>query len=606
MDGDSRSRSAQANLGFDPDALRAKYKQERDKRLRSDGISQFQRIDGDFAAYLDDPFVEPGLEREPLSDEVEVAVIGGGFSGLCTGARLREAGIEGIRMIETAGDFGGTWYWNQYPGVQCDIESYIYLPMLEELNYIPKLKYSYGPEIRAHAQAIARHYDLYRDACFQTLVTELRWDADAARWILSTNRGDRMRARFVCLANGPLSKPKLPGIPGIEAFEGHSFHTSRWDYAYTGGDTNGGLTKLSDKRVGLIGTGATAVQCVPHVGEAAGHLYVFQRTPSSIDVRGNCPTDADWVKSLTPGWQQLRIDNFSTLVSGGYAEEDLVSDGWTDIIRNLSGLAAEGDGIGTTPEEIAAAVELADFQKMEEIRARVDSLVEDPGTAESLKPYYRQFCKRPCFHDDYLSTFNRSNVTLVDTHGRGVERITKRGVVVDGKETELDCLIYATGFEVGTDYSGRASCEIIGRNGQTLASKWADEISTYHGLLTRGFPNCFFLGGMQSGVTPNFTELYNEQSKHIAYIVGHCFAHGVERMETSDEAEASWVRTIKESGFSAGSFQAECTPGYYNNEGQPGQGPGWFGGSYGGGAQDFFKLLREWRENGELRGLEVE
>jgi len=498
-----------------------------------------------------------------------------------------------------------SWYWNRYPCVQCDIESYIYLPLLEEMKYIPKEKYSYGPEIRAHIQAIARHYDLYRNACFQTQVTELRWDEDASRWILSTNRGDRMKARFVCIAPGPLSRPKLPGIPGVETFAGHSFHTSRWDYDYTGGDSNGNLTKLRDKRVGVIGTGATAVQCIPHIGEMAEHLHVFQRTPSSIDVRGNRPTDPEWVKSLEPGWQQRRVDNFSVLVSGGFQEEDLVSDGWTDIIRNLSGMATSGEGLGATLEELAAKVELADFQKMEQIRARVDSYVSDPATAEALKPYYRQFCKRPCFHDDYLPAFERPNVTLVDTHGKVVERITPSGVVVDGVEYELDCLIYATGFEVGTDYSRRAGCEIIGREGRTLASKWADGVSTFHGLLSHGFPNCFLMGGMQSGVTPNFTELYTQQSQHIAYVIERCLKTGIAAFEASAQAEADWVSTIEASAMAGGAFQLDCTPGYYNNEGKPGEGPGWFGGSYGGGAQAFFQLLKDWRDKGDLEGLEL-
>jgi cyclohexanone monooxygenase len=592
------------DLGFDPDALREKYREERDKRLRADGNDQYRHIGDELVAFMDDPYVEPGFAREPLTDEVDVAVIGGGFSGLCTGARLREAGVESLRMIESGGDFGGTWYWNRYPGAQCDIESYIYFPLLEELGSMPTQKYAYAPEILAHAHAIARHFDLYRDACFQTQVSEMRWDAEVSRWILSTNRGDRMRARFVCLANGPLSRPKLPGIPGVEDFEGHTFHTSRWDYAYTGGDTNGNLTKLADERVGVIGTGATAVQCVPHLGEAAEHLYVFQRTPSSIDARKNEPTDPEWVKSLESGWQQERIDNFSTLVSGGFAEEDLVSDGWTDIIRNLSGMAAK-EGLGTTPEEIALQVELADFQKMEQIRARVDSIIDDPETAEALKPYYRQFCKRPCFHDEYLATFSRDNVTLVDTKGRGVERITKRGVVVDGKEYELDCLIYATGFEVGTDYSRRAGCNIVGRNDLTLTEKWKDGLMTLHGLMSHGFPNCFLMGGQQSGVTPNFTELYNEQSQHIAYVIALGLSRKLDTLEASAEAEADWVRIINESAVGNESFSLECTPGYYNNEGQPGAGPGWFGGTYGGGALAFFQLLREWRERGDLQGLEL-
>jgi cyclohexanone monooxygenase len=601
----SGPRPQSAELGFDPDALREKYRRERDKRLRADGNAQYREIAGRLARYLDDPDVDPGFTRAALDEETLVAIVGGGFSGLLAAARLRDAGVRDLRVIETGGDFGGTWYWNRYPGVQCDIESYIYLPLLEELGTIPKEKYSYGPEIWEHARAIGRHYELYESACFQTEVTGMRWDRAAARWVLSTNRGDRIRARFVVMAIGPLSRPKLPGIPGVESFEGHSFHTSRWDYSYTGGDTNGNLTGLRDKRVGIIGTGATAVQCVPHLAEAAAHLYVFQRTPSSIDVRGNRPTDPEWVKSLEPGWQQRRIDNFSILVSGGFQEVDLVSDGWTDIIRNLSGLVDASGGLGGSPEELAAKVELADFQKMEQIRARVDSLVSDPATAEALKPYYRQFCKRPCFHDDYLPTFDRPNVTLVDTHGRGVEGITERAVVVDGRAVEVDCLIYATGFEVGTDYARRAGFEIVGREGLTLSEKWAKGVATFHGLQSHGFPNCFFMGGIQSGVTPNFTELYAEQSRHIAYVIEQGLKRGLRTVESSAEAEAEWVRTILERAAFNQDFQNSCTPGYYNNEGKPGEGPGWFGGSYGGGAQAFFEILRSWRALNDLTGLEL-
>ena len=369
-------------LGFDPDALRARYRAERDRRLRADGNEQYREITGQFAHYLEDPYVAPGFAREPLTDEVEVVVIGGGFGGLLAAARLREAGVQGIRMIEKGGDFGGTWYWNRYPGAACDIESYIYLPLLEELGYVPVEKYSRAPEILKHSRAIGEHFNLYDGALFQTEVTRMDWDDATARWIIRTNRGDAIRARFVAMANGPLHRPKLPGIPGVETFKGHSFHTSRWDYDYTGGDSNGGLTGLKGKRVGIIGTGATAVQCVPHVGAAAEALYVFQRTPSSIDVRNNRPTDPEWAESLEPGWQQKRMDNFNVLVSGGFQEEDLVNDGWTDIIRNLLVVARMRQAAeGEAPQDPLALLELADFKKMEQIRGRVDETVQDAGTS---------------------------------------------------------------------------------------------------------------------------------------------------------------------------------------------------------------------------------
>ncbi|TDJ29319.1 MAG: NAD(P)/FAD-dependent oxidoreductase [Gammaproteobacteria bacterium] len=593
----------EVDLGFDPDALRAKYRTERDKRLRDDGNEQYLQVTGKFAHFVGDPYVEPGFSREPLTDEVDVVVIGGGFGGLLAAARLREAGVTDLRIIEKGGDFGGTWYWNRYPGAQCDIESYIYLPLLEELDYVPQEKYSFAPEILAHSRAIGEKYDLYANACFQTEVTELRWDEEALRWEISTNRGDRMKARYVCMSNGPLNRPKLPGIEGIESFEGHTFHTSRWDYAYTGGDSNGNLTGLEGKRVGIIGTGATAVQCVPHLAESAEQLYVFQRTPSSIDVRGNKPTDPGWVKALESGWQEHRMRNFNTLVSGGVTDEDLVNDGWTDIIGNLIAISRSRKSENLTMEEMGARMELADFQKMEQIRSRVDELVEDSATAEALKPYYRQFCKRPCFHDDYLPSFNRPNVKLVDTQGRGVERITEKGVVVDGHEYEIDCLILATGFEVGTSYNRRAGYEIIGRKRQTLSEKWANGMRTFHGFQTNGFPNCYFMGVTQGGFTANFPHLLNEQSVHIAYMISHGTNNNVHCMEATKEAEDEWVDTIKQMAIFSKNFLENCTPGYYNNEGKPGQGNSLIGGQYGGGPVAFFKILQDWREEGSLQGL---
>jgi cyclohexanone monooxygenase len=594
----------QADLGFDPDSLRQKYREERDKRLRDDGNHQYVEVAGRFAHYLDDPYAEPGFTREPLDDSVEVVIIGGGFGGLLAGARLRQAGVEDIRVIDPAADFGGTWYWNRYPGIACDIESYTYLPLLEELGYMPKEKYSFGPEILSHSQAIARKFDLYRDACFQTRVEELRWDEDQAHWIISTNRGDRMKAHYVCIASGPLNRPKLPGIPGIEEFGGHSFHASRWDYAYTEGDSSGDLTGLRGKRVGIIGTGATAVQCVPHVGESAEQLFVFQRTPSSIDVKDNPATDPEWAAAQEPGWHQKRMDNFNALVSGVPQEEDLVNDGWTDLVRNLLVGIREGRNKDFTPSGLARAAELADFEKMEEIRARVDASVKDPDTAEALKPYYRQFCKRPCFHNEYLDTFNQPNVALVDTHGGGVERITKKGVVVDGKEYELDCLIYASGFEVGTDFSRRAGFQLFGRDGHSLTEKWSDGVRTLHGMHVNGFPNCFLMNNAQAGFTASYPHMLNEQAKHLAYIIRKGMDDGVRSVEVTSDAEQAWVDDCVSKSRIAGDFFENCTPGYYNNEGDPG-GQSAQNGFYGGGPLAFIKILEAWRNADSLEGMEL-
>ena len=591
------------DLGFDPNALRDKYRAERDRRVRSDGNEQYVEIAGQYAHYLEDPYVER-IDRATISVEVEVVVVGGGFGGQLAAARLREAGVSDIRIIEKGGDFGGTWYWNRYPGAACDIESYIYLPLLEEVGYLPVEKYSRAPEILRHSRAIGEKFGLYEGALFQTEVTAMRWNEDTSRWTVETNRGDALKARFVVMANGPLHRPKLPGIPGVEGFKGHSFHTSRWDYDYTGGDSNGGLTKLRDKRVAIIGTGATAVQCVPHLGEWAKELFVFQRTPSSIDVRNNTPTDPTWAESLGPGWQQERMDNFNVLVSGGFADKDLVNDGWTDIIGNILLLARKKMEAGEIVSNPAELMQLADFKKMEQVRARVDSVVEDPAKAEALKPWYNQFCKRPCFHDEYLATFNRPNVHLIDTQGKGVERITEHGIVVDGKEYEVDCLIYATGFEVGTDFTRRSGYQLYGKGGQTLSDKWANGVSTLHGLFSRGFPNCFIVSNSQSGFTANFPHMINEQSKHIAYVLKHALDTQVRTLEPTEEAEAAWVQKIIDLSLMREAFLRECTPGYYNNEGAP-ERIAKQNGSYGAGPVAFVKVLEGWRAEGGLEGLEL-
>ncbi|MEE2824137.1 MAG: NAD(P)/FAD-dependent oxidoreductase [Pseudomonadota bacterium] len=597
------------DLDFDPAALKAKYLEERDKRLRDDGNEQYVEVTAEFSHYVDDPYVEPGFSRAPLHDEVEVAIIGGGFGGLLMAARLREAGFDDIRMIEKAGDFGGTWYWNRYPGAMCDVESYCYLPLLEELDYMPKHKYSFAPEILQHSKRIARHYNLYENACLQTAITQLSWDAKDNRWIIETDRNDRMRARYVAMANGPLSRPKLPGIQGINDYKGHTFHTSRWDYNYTGGNSFGNLSGLKDKRVGIIGTGATAVQCIPHLGEWAKQLYVFQRTPSSIDERNNHETDQAWAKSLEPGWQQKRMDNFNVLVSGGDQPEDLVADGWTDIMRNLTGIAAKLAsrklGRRLTKGERAELMELADYKKMNAVRARAQKIVNDEKTAELLQPWYRQFCKRPCFHDEYLDTYNRDNVTLVDTNGRGVERLTETGVVANGEHFEVDCLIFATGFEVGTSYTRRSGYDIVGRGGQTLSEHWQEGLRTFQGLTSHGFPNCFFLGFTQTAVTVNVPHALNEQAKHVAHILQAARDRGTPTVEPTAQAEEDYVQEIAKSANVGARFYAECTPGYYNSEGKRGNRSGFFSDMHSAGAIKFFKLLKDWRDEGSLEGLDL-
>lgn len=578
---------------FDPIALREKYRQERDKRLRADGQAQYVPTSGEFEDYLKDPYTTP-ISRDPVAKDVDTFIIGGGFGGMLAAVRLHQAGIHEFAIVERAGDFGGTWYWNRYPGVQCDIESYIYMPLLDELGYVPTQKYALGHEILEHSKAIGTRFELYPRTYFQTEVTDLRWDDESARWRIKTDRGDQFRARFVCMSTGPLQRPKLPGIPGIKDFKGHSFHTSRWDYDYTGGDWRGNLDGLKDKRVAIIGTGATSIQAVPHLAANAKELYVVQRTPISVGYRNNRPTDPDWAKSLRPGWQQERMDNFNAIVHGLSPEQDLVNDSWTKIFGEIGAFLGSDD----------SRAQMVDFKLMEEIRSRVEQEVEDESTAERLKPYYNIMCKRPGFHDNYLNAFNQPNVHLLDTEGKGVERITESGLVVNGVEYEIDCLIFATGFEWQTKLSSRNGYEIHGRNGQPLSDKWKDGMSTLWGYHIRDFPNCFILGNGQSAVTPNFTHMLNEASKHIAYVVRHCLDEKVDCFEPTAEAEQDWVDHVLSFAGMQEQYDRECTPSYYNHEGQIDQVALTRNNFYRGGAVEFIRILREWREKGDFSQFE--
>ena len=590
---------------IDKEGLRKKYLEERAKRLRPDGNDQYLQIKGRLAHYLEDPYT-PVTPRAPKSDHVTFAFIGGGFAGLVTAARLVEAGIRDVRIIEKGGDFGGTWYWNRYPGAQCDTASMVYMPLLEETGHMPSEKYAHAPEILAHCQRIGRQYGLYDNALFHTEVLGLDWDEDTSRWLIRTSRGDAFTAQFVGMGTGPLHVPKLPGIPGIESFKGHSFHTSRWDYDYTGGDPSGVLMeKLADKRVGIIGTGATAVQCVPHLARACKELYVFQRTPSSVDVRDNAPIDPEWFAEIaSPGWQQRWLENFTANQAGGAAEIDLVQDGWTDLNRRIRAKIIQLPREQRTPQNMLAAFEDSDFEKMEEIRARVDSIVRDKETAARLKAWYRQLCKRPCFHDSYLQAFNTPGTHLVDTEGKGVQRITEQGVVVAGREYPLACIIYASGFEVGTEYKRRAGFDLTGRGGARLSEYWADGMRTKHGIHVHGFPNAFLVQPTQgANLISNVPHNLTEAARTIATMVSHARMLGAKEIEVTKEAENRWIELLL-SGPGRMIGAQDCTPGYYNNEGHEPGPAAKLNVGYPTGALAYFKYIEAWRSSGQFEGLE--
>jgi len=582
-------------MQFDPEDLLVKYQEEKRKRLLNhpEGNAQYVDASSILGDYNRDPLVGTATDRAPIVAVTDVLIVGAGFGGLLTAAALARRGVRNIKIIDKAGDFGGTWYWNRYPGAACDIESYIYMPLLEETGYIPSEKYAKGVEIFEHCQRIARHFDLYPNAIFQTEVKGLKWENDSMHWRVNTSHDDSILARYVVIAGGIMHRPKLPGISDIEKFKGHSFHTTRWDYSYTGGGPTAPMDKLRDKRVGIVGTGATAVQAVPKLAEASKHLFVFQRTPSGVAVRNNQPTSAEWAKSLKPGWQEARMENFASIMVGRAWDEDLVQDGWTEIFGHNKGAVL-------SPQK----QQLYDFKLMNEIRARVDSIVPDKATAEALKPWYNRMCKRPCFHDEYLQAFARPNVTLVDTAGKGIDRMTEAGPVVNGKEFPLDALIYASGFEMSTSYTKRLGFEIYGREGRSLTEAWADGPRTLHGAMTNGFPNLIMLGTTQGGYTVNFAHLLTKIADHASWVLDYCLSNKIATIEATAEAEDKWWEEVfGEIANSPGS--SECTPGYYNNEGAVPDKYTLKSSPYSGEYSRFFEILRNWRSTQPLDGVRL-
>ena len=592
---------------IDIPALRAKYELERVKRVRPDVGDQYVRPKGEFSAvYEHDPYT-PVAPREPISEDLDVAILGGGWTGLTAGFHLTNAGVTTFRHIDHAGDFGGVWYWNRYPGIQCDNDAYCYLPLLEETGFMPSKKFADGWEIQQYCKSIGEKYGFYDKALFHTIITALRWDDGIQRWRIATNRGDEIRARHVIMAGGLMNMPKLPGIPGIRSFKGKMFHSARWDYDFTGGEwQNPVLNKLADKRVAIIGTGATSIQAVPFLGQYAKQVYVLQRTPSTVDERANPPTDPEWIKSLKPGWQKARQANYHRGAMENFlpGEPDLSSDIWTEISRNLNNqLAAEGYP-EQTPEQIAARREVIDYQVMERIRHRVASLVEDKVTAEALKPYFRLSCKRPLSNNEYFQAFNLPHVKLIDVSGtQGVERITEKGFVANGVEYEVDCIILASGFEVSGDLDRRWGIETVeGRGGLSIYRHWAEGPSTLHGVMTHGFPNMYYTGYIQGGLNASTTEQFNRQCEHIAYIISQTMGRGATVVEPSQEAQDAYCRNFREIEPDAWAFLSQCPPSYYANEGDSRQ--HWLLlRAYGHGWDAFQKLLSDWRKKGDLEGL---
>lgn len=592
-------------LQIDVDELRERYRAERDRRFNPRGSGQFHPIaaTNEYSRFDRDPWAPEIEPRPPMTETLDVLIIGGGFGGLGAATRLVKAGIDNLRVVEVAADFGGTWYWNRYPGVRCDIESYIYLPFLEETGFVPADKYSTGGEILEYCRLLGRTFGIYDKAVFQTRVVGIEWLNAEQRYRVATDRGDTFLARFVITQSGIFSRPQLPGIPGIDDFEGDSFHTSRWDYDVTGGDATGSLDRLVGRRVGIIGTGATGVQVIPQLARAADRVIVFQRTPTYIAPRGNGPTDRESFAALAPGWQQQWIDTFdriTTLLDGLNCP---INDGWTAFGRHQAA-ALQEIGSRLDPDARAAALEASDLAWNQELRNWVDRTVHDPHKAAVLKAYYRTHCKRPGFSDEYLEAFNSPNLTVLDVSATPIDRITPKGVVVGDTEYELDVLIHATGFDLGHTWTERAGYDVVGRNGTRLSERWRTGSVAFHGLLARDFPNMFFMGVTQTSGTPNFAGLLVQQAVHIAHLLEHMRRHGSTTIEVEQAAQDEWQRMVLERAAPRAAALAECTPGYFNNEGEPGKtsvlGPNRFA-----PAVELYQLLAKWREDGRFEGVRI-
>jgi cation diffusion facilitator CzcD-associated flavoprotein CzcO len=578
--------------------IRERYRIERLKRQRPAGLELYT----DLPARMLRTRAEPAA-RALVSDVVTATVIGGGLSGLVAGAKLSETLSGPVRIVEKSSDFGGVWHRNNYPGAECDTAAIVYMPLLEETGYLPTRKYASGIEIRAYCRRVAGHFQLDRNALLETEVTALTWLPDQSMWLVETDRGDRFRSRFVILGLGQFQTPKIPKLEGIDDFEGHMFHTSEWDYGCTGGDpADAPMDRLKTRRVGVIGSGPSAIQCIPHFSRAARALFVFQRTPSAVNARGNQATPEHWrAQSRHPGWQRALMANYIQFRNPLIEVEDIVDDNWTQIAARIRSRLDAVPARDRTQEVLDRVQELADIDNMAELRERVAQIVQDPATARALQAWYPQFCKRPCFHDDYLEAFNRPNTHLIDTDGKGVTRLTRSGVTAAGRDFALDCIVFATGFRNTVGGPVQNNLTIRGRNG-TLREAWADGVQSFQGVFVHGFPNLFVMQPVQgANFLSNITHNSVDAAVTVAAVVRHSQVIGGAEVEVSRDAQDRWLAQLRQGTRRLA--MAECTPGIFNNDGDLSDpAVGWNVG-YPGGPAEYFRYTAWWRGNGRFEGL---
>ena len=477
---------------------------------------------------------------EQENPSVDAVVVGTGFAGMYMLLKLREAGFRTV-VFEAGDGVGGTWYWNRYPGARCDVESMEYSysfsnALQQEWEWTER--YAGQPEILRYANHVADRFDLRRDIRFSTRVVKAHFDEDAARWRIETDKGDHVDAQFCILATGCLSSTNLPDFKGLADFQGDTYHTGRWPH--DGVDFTG-------KRVGIIGTGSSAIQAIPVIAEQAAHLTVFQRTPNySIPAR-NAPIDPALVRDIKAEYPAFRQRNYAEPAGFGSKipknDQAALDDSDDGRERNFTARWGRG-GFGFLSAYNNLLVDrnanetAADF-----VRARIRETVDDPATAELLSPDNVIGCKRPCLDTGYFETYNRDNVDLVDVRSSSIERIAATGIVVAGEEHAVDCIVFATGFDAMTGTMLRI--DIRGLGGQTLADKWAAGPVTYLGLTTSGFPNLFMISGPGSpSVLTNMIVSIEQHVEWIADCITDLRNDGKALIDATPDAENDWVAHV--------------------------------------------------------------